>query len=357
MGLGTNGDKLLTDKVVPKLLPKQVEAFTLDALRAKPVRSFDLQAAIHSLSAGNDKTAIAVDIGGDKIAVATYTVRNGLLTQSTKAVVRRGERGSGYLDMLEEAAGVARRGMLPIGVSYAGPTDGTKIVAGPNISTFIAEFQDRYGGDFANLVPWITVANDAEAGIMAGAVEAATRYPMVHNVIYIINGSGLGGAVLKESMILATEPGHIPIQDSLNLFDQRRPCGVFGATYVCLEGVAASKAGLEEIWFRQRGERRSGVEIAAEYLSGDQMALNLYDNSALLIVHVIKGMATAFNLIDKSEEMVVVGHGGIFHVPGYGERVRAILQENLFCAPSLIFTKDFSANACLDGAAIAAICT
>lgn len=357
MGLGANGDKLLTDKVVPKLLLKQVEAFTLDALRAKPTRSFDLRAAIHSLSAGSDKTAIAVDIGGDKLAVATYAVRNGLLVQSTKALVRRGERGSGYLDMLEEAAGIARRDMLPIGVSYAGPTNGTKIVAGPNVSTFIAEFQDRYGADFANLIPWITVANDAEAGIMAGAVEATTRYPGVQNVIYIINGSGLGGAVLKENRIFATEPGHIPIQASLNLFDQRRPCGVFGATYVCLEGVAASKAGLEEIWFRQTGERRSGVEIAAEYLSGDQMAMNLYDNSALVIAHVIKGMATAFNLVDKSEEVVVVGHGGTFHVPGYSERVRAILQKNLSCEPSMIFTKDFSANACLDGAAIAAICT
>lgn len=357
MGLEANGDKLLTDKVVPELLPKQVEAFTLDALRATPTRSFDLQATIHSLSAGSDKTAIAVDIGGDKLAVATYTVHDGLLKQSTKTLVRRGECGSGYLEMLEEAAEVARRDMLPIGVSYAGPTDGTRIVAGPNVSTFIAEFQDRYDADFANLVPWITVANDAEAGIMAGAVEATTRYPGVQNVIYIINGSGLGGAVLKENKISATEPGHIPIQADLNLFDQRRPCGMFGASYVCLEGVAASKAGLEEIWFRRKGERCSGVEIAAEYLSGDQMALDLYDNSALVIAHVIKGMATAFNLVDKSEEIVVVGHGGIFHVPGYGERVKAILQKDLSHAPSMIFTKDFSVNACLDGAAIAAICT
>jgi hypothetical protein len=50
-----------------------------------------------------------------------------------------------------------------------------------------------------------------------------------------------------------------------------------------------------------------------------------------------------------------VGHGGTFEVPGYGERLRAILEKDLAYSPSLLLTKDFSANACLDGGAIAAV--
>jgi len=345
---------LLACRQVPDLLPEQVERFTVEALQAKPVRSFDPQATLHQLRAGGEKTVVAVDIGGDKLIALSYDVRDGLLLQLDEVLVRRGDGGSAYLDGLEEVADLARRKMLSVGISFAGPTDGTKLLAGPNLPVFIAELRDRHGGDFARLFRAVSVANDAEAGIMAGALEAAKRHPETQNVIYVINGSGLGGAVLTDNMIFAAEPGHVQVEARLNPFGQHKPCGMLGATYVCVELVAASKAGVEDIWLQQQGKRLSGKEIAARYLSGDHLALDLYDNSALVTAHAIKGIASAFGLPKNFDRTVVVGHGGIFEVPGYRERVCSILAKDLSAVPRMLFTKGFSTNTCLDGAAIAA---
>ena len=354
MQAATEGIGQLANTRVPQLLPEQIERFTLGALKARPMREFDPQAALRALRASDSRTVAAVDIGGDNVTTASYEVQDGLLVQRTKVLVR-GDAGAGYLTVLEELASLARRDVLTVGVSFAGPTDGTRLVAGPNVTAFITELYDQHDGDFANVFPWVAVANDAEAGIMAAALEAAMRYPDTRHAIYIINGSGLGGAVLYEGTIFATEPGHVEVEARLNPFGQRRPCGVLGATHVCLEAVAASKAGIEDIWLQQRRERRGGREITLSYLAGDQMALDLYGTSALVTAHVVKGMARAFDLPEDLDKTIVVGHGGIFHVAGYSERVQSILSKDLSRTPRMLFTKDFSTNACLDGAAIAAV--
>jgi predicted NBD/HSP70 family sugar kinase len=140
------------------------------------------------------------------------------------------------------------------------------------------------------------LVNDAEAGLIAASLEAIKREPQTRNVIYVINGSGLGGAVLKDTTVFTSEPGHIRVEPELNRFSQRKPCGVLGATYTCLEAVAASKAGIEDIWLQRHDEYRSGREIAAMFLSSNQLMLDLYDNSALVTAHVVKGLAKAFQL-------------------------------------------------------------
>jgi predicted NBD/HSP70 family sugar kinase len=203
----------------------------------------------------------------------------------------------------------------------------------------------------------VALANDAEAGIMAGALEAALRLPVTRNVIYVINGSGLGGAVLADNIIYAAEPGHIAVVEHLNRFggfNQLKPCGLDGASHVCLEAVGASKAGIEDIWQQITGEHLSGRQLVTLYTRGDGLARALYHNSASITAHVIAGMAAAFDLLADAAEPVVVAHGGIFHAPGYGDRVRDILARNLSVPPTMLFTKDFSGNTCLEGAAIAA---
>jgi predicted outer membrane repeat protein len=339
---------------LPDLLPEQVGRFTFDTLKAKAARHFDPRAALHALRTHANKPVVAIDIGGDKAIVALYGSWDGHFVRRTNAFVRRGDGGSGYVDLLEQIAKQADWEGLSVGISYAGPTDGTRIVGGPNLPAFLAEFHHRYDGDFGNLFPSVAVANDAEAGIMAGALEAAKRYPATRNVLYVINGSGLGGAVLTQNTIFAAEPGHIEVEDRLNPFRQQKACGILGATHVCLEAVGASKAGIEDIWFQKKGERCSGKEIAAQCAAGDPLALHLYDNSALVTAHAVIGMGEALNLADNLDDTVVVAHGGIFQVRGYCERVRSILEKGLFCTPELIFTKDFSDNTCLDGGAIAA---
>jgi predicted NBD/HSP70 family sugar kinase len=352
-GLTLHSSGRLHQRPIPELLPQQVRRFTAGTLRARPVRRFDTEQAAGSLRASDGKPVLAVDIGGDKIAASCFTVRDGAVQRGDDVLTRHGDDGAGYLAALTELSGFARRLKVPVGISFAGPTNGTRLLAAPNLPLFIAEFRDRYDGDFANLFHEVELANDAEAGIMAAALEAARRYPGARDLIYIINGSGLGGSVLTGNMIYAAEPGHIEVADRLNAYGQRKSCGLAGAGYVCVEVVAASKAGVEDIWFQRSGEHLSGQEISARYLAGDRVALGIYDNSALVTAHVIKGMAVAFGLLGAPRQLVVAGHGGIFQVPGYGERLRTILGRDLRHEPQMLFTKDFSANTCLEGAAIA----
>ena len=312
-----------------------------------------MREALARLWAGDGNEVIAVDIGGDKLTASYFTIRDGGVQRARDVLDRQGDGGGGYLGALLEVSELALREKIPVGISFAGPTDGTRLVAGPNLPVFIREFSQRYGSDFAQLFPEVEVANDAEAGIMAGALEAATRCPGVRDVIYIINGSGLGGSVLTGDTIYAAEPGHIEIVGQLNVFGQCKPCGLGGAMHVCIEAVAASKAGVEDIWSQRTGEQLPGQEIAARYLDGEQLALDLYENSAHITAHAIKGMAMAFQLLSDPGRLIIVGHGGIFHVPGYGERVCAILGQDLGHVPQILFTRDFSANTCLEGAAIA----
>jgi predicted NBD/HSP70 family sugar kinase len=118
--------------------------------------------------------------------------------------------------------------------------------------------------------------------------------------------------------------------------------------------VVAGKAGIEDIWRRRNRRHLPGPEISARYQSGNRLARDLYDASARLTAHVILGMAEAFGLVADSPGPVVVGHGAVFDVPGYGERVIDILDCDASPSPRFLFASEFSRNTCLEGAAVAA---
>lgn len=343
------GYQSLIDRRVPALVSDQIASFSPETLRARAVRRFDPRITHEVLTSDTSNEVVAIDIGGDKLMVATYRVRNGRLGVDRDAAVHQRQGGQGYVSYLSS---LAAQTTAPVGISFAGPTDGTRLLGAPNLPIMFNDLARAYAGDFANLFSSVALANDAEAGIMAASVEAVRRHPATCDVVYLINGSGLGGAVLTDGTIVASEPGHIEVDPRLNPFRVAKPCGLLGSTYVCVEDVAASKAGIECTWSRRREESVDGRTIAARYLAGDPFATDLYDNSALVTAHVVAGLVSAFRL--RPARTTVVAHGGIFQVPGYGERVCSILTGNGLSL-RLLFTKDFSVNACLDGAAIAAV--
>jgi len=310
---------------------------------------------LRRMRADGSNTVLAVDMGGDKLVWSRFNIRPGSVKQAGNAFVMRAYDGSGYLDLLEDVAVVARKESLTVGISLAGPTEGTRLVASPNLGTFTEELYDRYGGDFTNLFQRVKLANDAEAGIMAASLEAVRRHPDTRDVIYVINGSGVGGAVLRDGTIYATEPGHVELHSLLNRFNQTKICGLFGAEYVCVDHVAASRAGIEDIWYQQTGKQLTGIELSQLYRQHNLLAIELYDGSAVVMAHVIAGIVRAFALPRDFSRVAVVCHGGIFGVEGYGDRLLGVLAALNGRAPKLLLTSEFSQNACLDGAAIAAI--
>ena len=339
----------------PPLVDTQLDLLTPTTMRARRSRRFDPAVVTTALGLMPSSRVAAVDIGGDKISASFFSVAGGELAQDGPSFARRATAGAGYLDVLEEVSQRTAVTSAPLGISYAGPLDGSTILDGMNLPVFVKEFRVRYGGDFAQLNPRATVLNDGEAGLLAAAVDAVRRHPGLRNIILVINGSGLNTTALIDGVVFTAEAGHAPVVAQLNPFGQTKACGMQGATYVCMENVAASKAGIEDIWCRLRGEPAGGRQVAAAEAAGDELAAELYDNSALVTAHLILGTARALGMSRDWSKTAVVGHGGTFQVPRFRERVERILTSALSTEIRFFVTTEFTANACIDGAAIAAL--
>ncbi len=352
-------EHLLVTNEAPKLLGIQLALFDRNRLRTSPVAQFNPAQRLAQLQSQADKEVLTIDLGGDKARAAVMMQQDGRMeaVPGTAPIQIEGVDGEGYLKFLVMLAEVAARKNLPfVSISTAGLVQGTRLIESPNLPKFIAGLRDNYGGDLAQLFETdVSVTNDAVAGMIAGAIEVARTAPNIKNIIYLINGGGVGGAVLTDGQIWAAEPGHIPAVSELNPFGQDRPCGVGSAQYVCIERIAASGAGIESIYHRLTGEQLPGEAISQLYQSGDRLAKYLYEYSAWGVTHVVTGTGKAFGLFEGPRDTAVVFHGGCFRVPGYSERVSQMLSKQLGFQPITLITHNFSENACLSGAAIAAL--
>jgi len=347
----------ITEKPVPKINTEQLSLFTQNAMHTTNAGTFELAEASRALAEKSSQQLVAIDMGGDKIVANLFTIQDGQLRKQPELdLLLKSRHGEGYLTILEQAAHFATERAIPVGVSYAGIIQGTRPMSGPNVTTFRHDFSTKYNEDFAQLFPTLTaVENDAVAGLIAGSVAAYKQNQHVQNVVYVVNGSGIGGAVLKEGTIFTAEGGHIAVLPSLNIFNQQKKCGVFSTEYTCIEAIAANKAGIENQWYQRTNEQLSGREIEDRYKAGDRFAGELYDNSAFLLAHMIQGVASAFSIDLAKDSSAIIGHGGAFRFPKYGDRVQQILEHHLGQKPTLILAKDFSENSCLEGAALAAL--
>lgn len=332
---------------------EQLRLFTLENLRAKEAGTFYPGWSLDQLRMKIGQRVMAVDIGGDKITAGILSFSRDDKFISANIQTQQGKRGEGYLAFLENLAEVVERDNLPIGISSAGIIEGSRLIDCSNISKLIFDLKAKYAGDLTNLFPNCQVVNDALAGITRGALEVVKQESERQHFIYLINGGGLGGAVLTSGHLWALEPGHIPVVSNLNPLGQHKPCQVGGAQFVCLENVAASGAGIEDLWFQKTGERLTGEKISEKFQEGDPLAVSLYRNSALIITHAIIGIENAFGF--DFQDIVFICHGGCFKAPGYAEMVSQLLEIPPIYKPAIFFTKNFTENACLEGAAIVAL--
>jgi predicted NBD/HSP70 family sugar kinase len=346
---------ILTSRPIPELFKEQLNLITADSLHESLVTQFNLHQVFVRLLDQNGKSAMTLDVGGDKLVPTVYRMHDGALQCRTLHLFQS-NNGEGYLRHMEEYAKYAALRHLPVSISFAGNVEDSKPTDKENLSVFFSDLQKSYKGDFARLFPTFSVIyNDAVMGLIAGAIEAKKANAKIKNVLFVINGSGIGGALLQGSDISYVSLGHVPVIEQLNPFLQPHRCSSRENKFVCIENVAAGKAGIEDMWKQKTGERQNGEFISAELEKGNELAVQLYDNSALALAHSVVGTLRAHDLISQElEQTAIVLHGGVFYVPGYGARVKQIVEAHLGAAPQIIFTKDFTAHACSDGAAIAA---
>ena len=331
---------------LPAFVPEQVAAYRTAELIVQPVCRFE-PAAVSALRDG--RQVLSVDIGGDKIRSARYRIRGGLLTRvDERETQSRG--GAGYLVILEGLAREAEREDLPVGISSATKMDGSVIARTVNLPAFRDEMRARHGGDYARVFPGrCFVANDTVAGICGAATLLAQRGEPAEHVGFIICASGMGGAVIVDGAATHVEVAHVPLAGALNPLGQTTPCGVEGRAYVCVERVAAARAGIEDLWRQRTGEAVDGRELGRRYEAGDELATVLYGISALAVAHAVVGLAERYRFPDGG---VVVLHGGNFEIARYRDAVTRCLSGMPGRQPRLVFSRDHSANVCLDGAAI-----
>lgn len=320
---------------------------------------FNSREAVEAIKASEGAHVIGADFGGDKGISQLFKVSNGIFAVDPAfKEYAQGNGGESYAEILRKTEEFAANHNIPVGISWGAPLDGTKPLFHPKVDVFLSELKDKYSGDFKKIMPHLgIVMNDGPAGLVSGAVEAYRTFG-AENVLFPINGGGLGMAVLKDGIIYSAEAGHVKAIDALNKYNQTTACGVFGAQYTCVEMLGANKAGIEVQWQARTGSYMRARDIEDRYKNGDEFAGELYDNSALIEAHLIAGVAQAFDIDLFDSKTAIVGHGGAFKFPAYGDRVVQILSKDKEDSPQFIMTKDFGnpdTNACLDGAAIAAL--
>lgn len=349
----------ITERDIPSLDQTQLQKFTFKSIHAENVMPFNAHQALNILAKKEGVQVIGADFGGDKGVAQLYTVKDGRLqVDEAYKNYTQGTGGEGYLALLEDANTYAASHGIKIGISWGGPLAGSEPEYHPKFKIFHEELAVKYPGGITEAVPTlVTCVNDGMAGLISGAIEA-TKVFDVDNVLFPINGGGLGMAVLTDSTAYSTEAGHVEAVPALNTYNQDKPCGVFGAEYLCIETLGANKAGIEVQWEAQTGEYLRARDIETKYKEGDKFAGDLYDHSAWVVAHMIAGTASAFNIDLMSDKTAVVGHGGGFKFPHYGERVTQILETGLGGKLNFITTNEYGStqtNACLDGAALGAL--
>ncbi len=340
------------DDPLPTFVPEQIAQYQTDLLLRHEICAFDVRRAIDQIPSAGD--VMTIDIGGDKARVARYASRNGHLVKLDEEVLHS-SGGAGYLAFLEHQAREAADGTLRVGISSATKLDGSIVQRTVNLPVFFDEFTTQYNADFSRLFHGRSIAvNDTIAGICGSSLRLAEKERHPENIAFVICASGVGASVLQDGMATHVEAAHVPLVDSLNPMGQRTPCGVEGRSYVCVERVTAARAGIEDLYLQQTGERMDGRDLGTMYEAGDFLATRLYDISAVVLAHATAGIAERYRFTGPATS-VVVYHGGNFEIGRYRKAVARSLGCIPATQPEVIYARDLSDNVCLDGAAILAV--
>lgn len=384
--------ELLLSRPIPPEYPLQIERYTLASLDARPAGLFNPHRVKEVLQQSQGQEVVAIDIGGDKLRVGDGKVSpEGKFKIGKVDVVANsegeGDWGKNYLIAFEKIGKEARDSNIPVGISTAGTVQNQgdlskwRMEGTYNIKSFTEGLANAYGGDLSQIMPTLaSLDNDAPPPLKATLVSAMQDHPQIKNAIEIIVGGGLGGTLFLqtatergEGAITSLEPGHVQVVPELQTvagITVNKLCEVSGKQrdYVCIENIAGGKA-MESMLqsILQTDKPLTGFDMV-RILEGDNgfqrtAVLTVLDNAANAVAHVVQGIdhAVGGKVLDAPETALLAWHGGIFNIPGFRERVEAILthrlSQKLERPVQLITMKtaDVDPNAAMIGAGLSAI--
>ncbi|MEO6124432.1 MAG: ROK family protein [Ilumatobacteraceae bacterium] len=300
------------------------------------------------------KRALAVDIGGTKIAAALVTA-DGEMSRRCEAPTPADQGPQAVLDAVAALAADLisdeSDGIAGVGIGTAGVVDAcsgcivssTETISGWAGTDVRSGIHERLGGDLAAVV----VHNDVDAHALGEAWLGAAR--AASSVLMIAVGTGIGGAIIVGGRLwtgahhAAGEIGHVPTPGAEGL---RCPCSREGHLEALASGASIAR----------RYRTLAGVETNARTVieraeAGEPVALGIVRDAAIGLGHAIAGLVTT---IDPA--CVVVGGGvaesGAVWWEPMRETCRADLIDALAAVP--IVRAELGSSAALLGAARAA---
>lgn len=251
------------------------------------------------------KYAIGIDLGGTYIKYAVVgsdgvvVIENKCPTPPSRDLIMAQLKRV----VAECILSAAEKGYELIGVGVGtpeivDPTERILLGGSPNIegwrSVAIAdEIKRECGLD-------VRLCNDANAMAMAEHTFGAARG--LSDVVFIIVGTGIGGAAIVDNRLLkgyrnrGGEFGCTPFNVD---GDIRCNCGAIG----CWESYASTAACLR-FYEKRTGERISGEELVARYADGEEAAREILEQEAYWLGRGIAGLINIF-----APQMVVIGGG------------------------------------------------
>jgi len=262
--------------------------------------------------------ALAIDLGGTKIEAALVD-DTGSIVEGSRRRTPTGTGAATDVTVLERALAEVVDGcrshprwaeVTAAGIGAAGPID---IAAGTIAPINLPAAHGFRIVDAVRAASGLTAATlrlDGTCIALAEAWRGAARG--VRNAIVFVVSTGVGGGIVSDGRLLAGASGNAGHLGQMIVAD------IDAATSPAASTLEQRASGPHTVaWARGQGwGGNTGEELAADYRSGDEIAVSAVQRSA----HAVGvGLASAATLLDL--ELAVVGGGFSFVADDYPERV------------------------------------
>jgi len=286
-------------------------------------------------------SAVGVDLGGTKIAVALVNEQGRILKSSRLSTDVEGGASAVVAQITESAnelAGNSESSVAGIGVGVAGQIEAQSGVVrfAPNLDWHDVPLQSQLSA--ACNLP-VVITNDVRAITWGEWLFGAGKG--CDNLICAFVGTGIGGGVVIDGNVVggcsntAGEIGHITIdRHGPRCTCGNRGCletlaGGWGIAHQARQAVAADPAAGAKLLEMAAGNAQeiSAKLVADAYQKGDALAQKLVDKAGEALVAGMVSLVNAFNPC-----RLILGGGVIDGLPELVERVRREVGEKALAA-------------------------